>query len=90
MVRNIRKSTVTEAHLVSDRMNWDVTLDELDKYIELVIARGILGQRGLPEESLRDTTWGCPVFNRILSRSSFKDIMRFLSLDVKSERQGDT
>ena len=28
-----------------------MTLDELDKFIGLVIARGILGQRGLPVES---------------------------------------
>ena len=30
-----------------------MTLDELEKFI----ARGILGQRGLPVESLWDTTW---------------------------------
>ena len=29
-----------------------MTLNELDKFIGLVIARGILGQRGLPVESL--------------------------------------
>ena len=34
-----------------------MTLDEMDKCIGLVIARGILGQRGLPVESLWDTTW---------------------------------
>ena len=34
-----------------------MTLDELDKFIGLVIAREILGQRGLPVESLWDTTW---------------------------------
>ena len=34
-----------------------MTLDELNKFIGLVIARGILGQRGLPVESLWDTTW---------------------------------
>ena len=34
-----------------------MTLDELDKFIGLVIARGILGQRGIPVESLWDTTW---------------------------------
>ena len=43
-----------------------MTLDEVDKFIRLVIARGILGQRGLPVEScgiqtgcgkLWDATW---------------------------------
>ena len=54
MLRNIRKYTVAEAHRVSNRMNWDMTLDELDKFIRPVIARAILGQRGLPVESLWD------------------------------------
>ena len=54
MLRNIRKCTVAEAHSVSGRMNWDMTLNELDKFIGLVIARAILGQRGLPVERLWD------------------------------------
>ena len=77
MDKNIRKSTVTEAHRVSDRMNWDLTLDKLDKFIGLVIARGILGQRGLPLESSWDTTCVYPMFNRTLSRSRFKNIYAF-------------
>ena len=77
MVRNIRNITVTEAHHVSSRMNWDVTLDELDKFIGLIIAREILGKKGLPVESLLDTTWECPMFNKTLLRSRFKDKMRF-------------
>ena len=68
-------------------MNWDMTLDDLDKFIGLVIARGILGQRDLPVESLWDTTWGCSMFNKTLSRCRFKEIMRFLRFDVKSERR---
>ena len=67
MVRNIQKSTVTKAHRGSSRIKWDVTLDEMDKFIRLVIARRILGQKGLPVESLWDTTWWCPMFNRTLS-----------------------
>ena len=87
MLKNIRKCIVAEAHSVSGRMNWDMTLDDLDKFIGLVIARGILGQRGLPVESLWDTTWGCSMFNKTLSRCRFKEIMRFLRFDVKSERR---
>ena len=56
MLRNKRKCTVAEAHRVSGRMNWDMTFDELDKSIGVVIATGILGQRDLPVESLWDTT----------------------------------
>ena len=89
MLRNtcIRKCTVAEVHRVSDRMNWDMTIDELDKFIGLVIARRILGQRGFPVESLWDATWACSMFNKTLSRRRFKKIMRLLRFHVKSERR---
>ena len=87
MLRNIRKCIVAEAHRVSDGMNWDMTDNQLEKFIGLVIARGILGQRGLPVESLSDTTWGCSIFNKTLSRRRIKKIMCFLRFDVKSERR---
>ena len=42
MLRNIRKCTVVEARYISDKINWDVTLDKLDKFIGLISARGTL------------------------------------------------
>ena len=87
MPRNMRKCTVAEAHCISGRTNWDMTLDELDKFIGQVIARGILGQRGLSVGSLWDTTWRCLMFNKTLLKRRFKEIMRFLCFDVKSERR---
>ena len=87
MLRNIRKCTVVETLCISDKINWDVTLDELDKLIELIIARGILGQRDLPVESLWQSTWAFPMFNNTLSRHIFKEIMRFLRFDVKSNKR---
>ena len=50
MLRNIKKCIVVETFCVSDKINWDVTLDELDKFIGLIVSRGILGQRDLPVE----------------------------------------
>ena len=87
MLRNVRKCTVTEAHRFSDGKIWDLTLHELDKFIGLIIARGILGQRGLPVESLWDTTWVCKMFKKLLSIYIFKKIMRFLRFHMK--RDGD-
>ena len=87
MLRNIRKSTVAKAHRVSGRINCNMTLDKLDKFIGLVIARGISRQRGLSVGSLWDTTWGCSIFNKTLPRCRFKEIMSFLRFNVKSERR---
>ena len=52
MLRNIRKYNVAEAYRVFGRMNLNITLDKLDKFIGLVIATAILEQTGLPVESL--------------------------------------
>ena len=86
ILRNIRKCTVAETHRIFGRINWDMTLDELDKFIGLLIARAILGQRGLPVKCLWITSWGCSMFNKTLLRRRFKEIMRFLCFHVKSER----
>ena len=32
-LRNIRKCTVVDTRCISDKINWDATLDELDKFI---------------------------------------------------------
>ena len=68
MLRNIRKCTVAKADHVSGKMNWDMTLDELDKFIGLVITREILGQRDLPVESFVGYNLG--MFN--VQRNSIK------------------
>ena len=87
MLRNIRKCTVVEARCNSDKINWDMTLDELDKFIGLIIARETSRQRDLPVESLWESAWVFPMFNNILSRHRFKKIMRFLRFDVKSDKR---
>ena len=86
MLRNIRKCTVAEANRISDKINWNVMLDELDMFIELVIARGILGRRDLPVEILGESTKEFPMFNNTLSRQRLKEIMQFLCFDLKSDR----
>ena len=73
MLRNIRKCTVVEIRCISNKINWEMTLDELNKFIGLIIARGILRQRDLPVESLWRSTWAFPMFNNILSRHRFKE-----------------
>ena len=87
MLRSIKKCTVAEAHRVLGETNWDVTLDELDKFIGLIIARGISGERGMPLEGLWDSSWEYPMFNKTLSRNRFKEIMRFLRFKITSDRR---
>ena len=83
MLRYIKKCTVVETLCISDKIYWDLTLDELDKFIGLIIARGILGQRDFPVESLWQSTWAFPMFKNTLFRHRFNEIMRFLRFDVE-------
>ena len=67
MLQNIQQFTISEAQRVTGNIKWKVTLQELDKFIGLIIARGVLGQRGLPYFSLWNTSWGFPMFSKTLS-----------------------
>ena len=86
MLKNIRKCIVVETLCISDKINWDVTIDELDRFFGLIIARETLGQRDLPVEGLWQSTWAFSMFNNTLSRHRFKEIVRFLRFDVKSNK----
>ena len=52
MLRHIRKCIITESQRVTGNDKWSVSLDELDKFIGLVVARGVIGSRTLPIKSM--------------------------------------
>ena len=85
MLRNIRKCTVVKARCICDQTNWDVTLDELNKFIRLISARGTLGQRDLPVESLWKSTWAFPMFNNTLSSPVATPALGLLGLSLSYE-----
>ena len=45
MLRNIKKCTVEKRPNQTGDQNWDVSLHELDKFIGLVVARGVIGEQ---------------------------------------------
>ena len=57
MLRNIQKRTISEAHCVTGNNSWTVTLDEMDKFTELIVARGVSGDRTFPIKSIWDKYW---------------------------------
>ena len=67
-LKNILKCTALEAHRVTENNSWTVTLDELDKLMGLIVARGAIGGRNLPIKSIWDKSWGCPLFNATMPR----------------------
>ena len=48
MLKNIQKCTIAEAHRVTGDPNKRIFLDELGKFLGLIIAKGVIGGRTLP------------------------------------------
>lgn len=84
MLRHIQKCTEAEGKRVLGE--WSLTLEELEKFIGLLYARGVLGCRNIPVDYLWSNTWGVPIFKDTMSRNRFKEILRFLRFDVRNER----
>ena len=86
MLRHVQYCTTTEARR-SGNQNWNITLDELEKFLGLLIARGLIGGRNLPIKSFWCKNWGNAFFKNAMSRDRFLEILKFLRFDIKSERR---
>ena len=61
-------------------------LDELDRFVELIVAGGIIGGKTLPIKSMRNKSWGCPLFNATLPHWRFLEIIKYPRFDLKTKR----
>ena len=48
MLRNLQKCTIAEAQRVTGDPNWRISLDELEKFLGLIIARRVIGVEHIP------------------------------------------
>ena len=87
MLRNIQKCTIAEAQRVTGDPNWRISLDELEKFLRLIIARGVICGRTSPILSMWKRLWGCALFSKTMSRHRFLEIMKYLRFDLKSKRR---
>ena len=76
MLRLIQKYTIHHAHL--DDVNFNCPLKELEKFIGLPIARGILERKNTPIKQLSSKEWDHPIFVSTLSRNHFETVMKHL------------
>lgn len=72
---------------MTENDDWSVSLEELDKFFGLIIARGVTGSRTLPLKSMWNSEWGCPLFSKTMARNRFLEILKYLRFDIKSERR---
>ena len=62
-------------------------MNELEKFLGLFIARGVIGGRALPILSMWNRLWGCALFSKTMPRHRFLEIMKYPPFDLKSERR---
>ena len=85
MLRSILKFTIK--HGQADDASFSVDLRELEKFIGLQIARGVLVGKNTPIHQFWSREWGYPIFAYTMSRDRFKVLMKHLRFDNFSTRR---
>ena len=84
MLRSILKFTIK--HGQADDASFSVELRELEKFIGLQIARGVLVGKNTQIRQLWSREWGHPIFAKAISRDRYKELMKHLRFDNFSTR----
>lgn len=87
MRRHIKNCTEVEGRRVTGNNNWELSLQELDNFIGLVIGRGLIGGRTTPVYKFWSTNWGNQLFINTMRRDRFAEILRFIRFDLREERR---
>ena len=87
MIRHIQKCTVSEARRTTGSDTWNISLGELEQFVGLIIARGVIGARNAPVRNMWSKAWDNQIFPQTMTRDRFSDILRFLRFHIKSERK---
>lgn len=85
ILKHIQKCTNMEAER-RGQPDWDVSLSELEAFISLLYARGVIGARNLPLKAMWSKQWGTSFFSETFSRDRFLKILRYLRFDARSTR----
>ena len=86
MLKCIQKNT--NNHGKKDDNDFDLHLDELESFIGLRIARGVLAGNNTSINQLWSKEWGHSIFGNTLGRNRYQKIMKHLRFnDFLSRRQ---
>ena len=84
MLRSIQKYTTSHGTL--DDKSFSIHLDELESFISIQIARGVLVDKNTPLGQLWNVELGHRIFNDNMSRNRYQTIMKHLRFDKVSSR----
>jgi hypothetical protein len=85
MLRRIQKFTIAEA-IRRTGSDWTLSLGELEAFIGLLYARGLMGAKNIPISELWGEKWGNKIFSKTMTRDRFNEIMRYIRFDDKPSR----
>ena len=86
LLRHIQRCTQEEARRQVSDSSWSITIEELESFIAILLARGASGAKGLSLKSLWSADWGLQFCLRTMARNRFTEIMKYLRFDLKSSR----
>ena len=79
MLRCIQKRTINDGK--KDNDDFDLHVDELESFIGLQIARGVLVGKNTPVKQLWSKEWGQLIFRNTMSCDRYQEIMKHLRFD---------
>ena len=86
MMELMLKFTLKNGREKSSNGDWNISFDDLKKFLALVIARGVYGYRTWPVDHLWNMRIGPTLFREAMPRLKFREILRYLRFDDKSTR----
>lgn len=86
ILKKIKECTEKEARRVLENTTWTISIEELEAFISILYARGVMGLAQFDLQSMWSKSWGLPIAGKIMGRNRFVEIMRFLRFDDKSTR----
>ena len=79
MLRCIQKHTINHGKKYND--NFDLNVNELESFIGLQIAQGVLVGKNMPVKQLWSKEWGQLIFRITMSPDRYQEIMKHLRFD---------
>lgn len=85
IIKHIKKCTEEEGRRILGYA-WTTTLPEIRAFIGILYARGAYEAKNLKLSYLWSAKWGPEFFRRTMPRDKFKQILRFIRFDKRTER----
>ena len=85
ILKCFQKHTINHGKI--DDSDFNLHLNELESFIGLQLARGVLVGRNTPIKQLWSKDLGHPIFRNIISRDRYAKIMKHLSFDDFQKRR---